>query len=371
MAANIYDWSLVAANNGNSDADLTWAEGQAPSTVNNAARVMMQREKQFLVDIGGSIAAGGTANGLTVTAASPFAAYADGMIISFRATASNTAAATLSVNGIGAKAIRKMATTGDVALSANDIRNTGIYVAQYSAALNGAAGAWLLVNPTLYIPPPPTFQVFSANGTWTNPGCRFADFEAVGGGGGSGASDGTAVASTNVTGGGGSGFYGRTGLISVVGVVSAAVTIGAAGAAGATPSGAGGNGGNTAITINATTYTWGGGTGSFGRVGTTNTYANAPGGAGGVGTNVVGGSQHGGFGAFSHLDNNALSGAGGSTPLGTGGASRFSITIPTAQAGLAGAGFGAGGGGALNIQTNADQAGAAGTAGYMRVWEYY
>lgn len=148
MAANIYDWSVIAANNSNSDSDMTWAEGQAPSTVNNSARVVVQRVKQLLVDIGGSIAAGGTANGLTVTANAAFTAYADGQILSFRATASNSAAATLNVNGIGAKAIRKMDSTGEVALAGGEILNTGIYVVQYSAAMNGAAGAWLLLNPT-------------------------------------------------------------------------------------------------------------------------------------------------------------------------------------------------------------------------------
>lgn len=161
MAANIYDWSLVAANNSNSDGDLTWAEGMAPSAVNNSARVMMQRVKQILVDVGGSIAAAGTANGLTVAASSPFTALADGQIIAFRATASNSGAATLNVNSIGAKAIRKMDATGDVALVANEIRNTGIYVAQYSAALNGAAGAWLLVNPTTVAVIPSSTSTFT------------------------------------------------------------------------------------------------------------------------------------------------------------------------------------------------------------------
>lgn len=36
--------------NATGDADLNWAEGQAPSTVNNAARVMMQREKPISGD---------------------------------------------------------------------------------------------------------------------------------------------------------------------------------------------------------------------------------------------------------------------------------------------------------------------------------
>lgn len=148
MAASIYDWSGTAASNSNVDSDIAWPEGQAPSTVNNSARAMMQRVQELLEDIGGSLSASGTADGLIVTAGSAYSALADGRIISFRATADNTGAATLNVNGIGAKAIRKMAPSGDVALGAGDIQSTGIYVAQYSAALNAAAGAWLLVNPT-------------------------------------------------------------------------------------------------------------------------------------------------------------------------------------------------------------------------------
>ncbi len=176
MAANIYDWSLVAANNATADADLTWAEGMLPSAVNNSARVMMQRGRQILTDIGGSISAGGSANALTVAAASPFAAYADGQIVAFRATATNTTAATLNVNGIGTKSIRKMNGSGDLALEGGEITTAGLYVAQYSAALNGAAGGWLLINPTIahrgtYTPTITasvgTFTTTSATGAWT------------------------------------------------------------------------------------------------------------------------------------------------------------------------------------------------------------
>lgn len=148
MAANIYDWSTTAASNATADTDLTWAEGQAPSTVNNSARVMMQRTKQLLVDLGGSITAGGTANALTVAAQSPFAALADGQIVSFRAAATNTAAATINVNLIGSKAIMKLTEAGPVALAGGEIQNTGLYVVQYSTALNGGVGAWLLQNAT-------------------------------------------------------------------------------------------------------------------------------------------------------------------------------------------------------------------------------
>lgn len=146
---NIYAWSTTAADNATADSSINWAEGMPPSDVNDSARVMMQRVKQLVVDLGGSISAGGTANALTVTANSAFAAYANGQIVSFRATADNTAAATLNVNAIGAKAIWKNTGSGPAALSGGEIQDTGIYIAQYHAALNSSAGVWLLLNPTL------------------------------------------------------------------------------------------------------------------------------------------------------------------------------------------------------------------------------
>jgi hypothetical protein len=146
---NIYAWSTTAADNATADSSINWAEGMPPSDVNDSARVMMQRVKQLVVDLGGSISAGGTANALTVAANSAFAAYANGQIVSFRATETNTGAATLNVNSIGAKAIWKNTGAGPAALVGGEIRNTGIYLAQYQAALNSSAGVWLLLNPTL------------------------------------------------------------------------------------------------------------------------------------------------------------------------------------------------------------------------------
>lgn len=148
MAASIYDWSSTPDNNANADTDLTWALGQPPSTVNKSARMMMKRVKDLLVDIGGSLTASGTANALTVTANSGFSTYVNGRILAFRAASDNTGAATLNVNLIGAKAIRKMTPTGEADILAKEIKAGGIYIAQYQAALNGGAGAWLLLNTT-------------------------------------------------------------------------------------------------------------------------------------------------------------------------------------------------------------------------------
>lgn len=146
--ASIYDWSTTAGNNASSDSSINWSESMPPSAVNNSARAMMARVAELLIDLGGTGTVGGTANGITLTAGSNFTSHANGQIVAFKATSSITGAATLNVNGIGAKALRKMTTTGDAALAADEIRSGGIYIVQYSSAANGAAGGWILVNPT-------------------------------------------------------------------------------------------------------------------------------------------------------------------------------------------------------------------------------
>lgn len=216
----------------------------------------------------------------------------------------------------------------------------------------------------------PTFQVFTNNGTWTKPAsCRSAVFEAVGGGGGSGGVK-SAVASGGASGGGGSGFYGMTGFLDVTGVSSASVTIGASGAGGlgATPA-TGTNGGNTAITISATTYTWGGGAGGSADDQSVGSNRIVAGGAGGTGTNVVGSGQPGGNGV-SGTSSQASGGNGGSNPLGSGGLGA-ALNASAAANGGAGIGYGAGGGGSGSTSGSGNADGSAGAGGYMRVWEYY
>lgn len=152
--SSIFDWSLTAADNANSDAAINWAEGQAPSTVNNSAREMMARVAEYLADYGGALVAGGTANVITVTTNSPFTAYADGLILALRIAADNTDATTINANGIGAKSVRKMLSTGENALTGAELQADGIYLFRYSTALNTAAGGWLLLNPTIDIATP-------------------------------------------------------------------------------------------------------------------------------------------------------------------------------------------------------------------------
>lgn len=145
--SSVYDWSTTPASNASSDAAMTWAEGQAPSTVNNSARQLVARVAELLGDVDGSLTAGGTSSALTVTANSAFTTYANGRIIAIKASVDNAAAATLNVNGIGAKSIRKFTPT-EAALAGGEMKNTGIYLLMYNTALDSAAGGWHLLTPS-------------------------------------------------------------------------------------------------------------------------------------------------------------------------------------------------------------------------------
>ena len=162
--SSVYDWSVIAADNANADTSINWAEGQAPSTVNNSARVMMARLKELLNDLGGVAVAAGTANSITVTASSGFTVLANGLRLAFRAVAANAGAATLNVNNSGQKAIVKMTRYGEQQLTGAEIQPNGIYEVVYLTLLNGGAGAWLILNPSnVDVTPPGAGAPFFGN----------------------------------------------------------------------------------------------------------------------------------------------------------------------------------------------------------------
>ncbi len=100
-------------------------------------------------DRGGVHASGGSANALTVTPNKPVLNGA-GHELGFRASLTNTGAATLNPSSAGVKKLRKYVrgSSVDVALAASDIMAGGHYTVRYSTAADGGAGAWILVNPT-------------------------------------------------------------------------------------------------------------------------------------------------------------------------------------------------------------------------------
>jgi hypothetical protein len=148
MATGVWSWDTTAANNANADSTINWAEGQDPSTVNNSARAEMAGMAKYLLDAHGALATTGAANTYSVTTNSSMAALRDGLGLSLVINASSTGASTLNVDGLGAKAIRKITSAGEAAIGTGDMIAAGHYIFDYDESANSVAGAWILLNPT-------------------------------------------------------------------------------------------------------------------------------------------------------------------------------------------------------------------------------
>lgn len=116
------DWSGTAANNATSDATINWAEGQAPSTVNDSARAMMAALASWrdLIDYGtiSNCSVGGSGNAITLTCSPTIGVREAGRRYLFAAGAGNTSTVTLTVDSTTAGALQWKASalvSGDIA----------------------------------------------------------------------------------------------------------------------------------------------------------------------------------------------------------------------------------------------------------------
>lgn len=139
---SVDQYSQTAGSN-TSVGGVSIAEGMSPSGVNNAMRAIMADIAAWRDDTGGSLTTTGSSNAYALTTAQTLAAYADGQELTFKANFTNTGAATLNVDGLGAKAIRKGA---DEALDADDILQNGYYRVAYNSAGDSSAGAWQIIG---------------------------------------------------------------------------------------------------------------------------------------------------------------------------------------------------------------------------------
>lgn len=139
MATGVVSWSKTAASNASADSSVNWAEGQAPSSVNDSARAMMASASMWRDDTNGSITTGGTSTAYTVTSNQNFASLSamGNAIVAFVPHATNGASPTLSVDGLTAKKIRF--TTGA------DIQD-GVLIAgtPYTATYYASVGEFIL-----------------------------------------------------------------------------------------------------------------------------------------------------------------------------------------------------------------------------------
>lgn len=107
-------------------------EGMNPSGVNDTIRALIGATKRFWTRIqtaGGTF--GGATDAYTATYSPVLAAYVSGERYSFVANADNTGTATLNINSLGAKTIKKVTSSGKVALAAGDIKSTQPVTVEY------------------------------------------------------------------------------------------------------------------------------------------------------------------------------------------------------------------------------------------------
>lgn len=78
-------WSKTAADNATFDPTVGWAEGMAPSSVNDSARAEMASVAKWRDDISGAITTGGTSTAFTVASNQSFDTLArlNGQMIAF------------------------------------------------------------------------------------------------------------------------------------------------------------------------------------------------------------------------------------------------------------------------------------------------
>jgi microcystin-dependent protein len=150
----IYAWSRTAADNDDADiaSGINWQEGQAPSTVNDTGRASMTEIAEWRDDISGTLTTAGTSTAYTVTNNGSFTTLADGVTLSVTANVTCGASATLNVNGLGAKKLRKFTGGSEADVAAGDLVANGHYLLQYDSAANASAGAWIVLNPTVAVP---------------------------------------------------------------------------------------------------------------------------------------------------------------------------------------------------------------------------
>ena len=136
---SFWKWSRTAASNATADGSINWAEGQAPSTVNDSARAMMAAASKYRDDVGGAIATAGTGTAYTLSSFQVFdtLAHMDGAMIAFTPHAGNGGACTLNVDALGAKPLRSAPATELLA---------GMLVAgtPYAATYYNVSGEWIL-----------------------------------------------------------------------------------------------------------------------------------------------------------------------------------------------------------------------------------
>lgn len=109
--AQVSNWSQTAGTNATIDSLINWAEGMAPSAINDSARAMMARIAQWRDDTNGSLTTSGTSTAYTVTTNSTLASLTAGYRVCFAPHATSGNSPTLKIDGTAAKPLRSAPAT--------------------------------------------------------------------------------------------------------------------------------------------------------------------------------------------------------------------------------------------------------------------
>ena len=139
-AGGVITFSQTAAQNATANSTQNWAEGQAPSSVNDSARAGLASIAKYRDDIAGSIVTSGISTAYSIASSQQFAniSYMTGQVIAFSPHVTNGAGpVTLTVDGIANKPLRT---------SPNQELLAGVLVqgSPYLATFNATDGAWYL-----------------------------------------------------------------------------------------------------------------------------------------------------------------------------------------------------------------------------------
>ena len=139
-------YSKTAASNATADSAQNWAEGMAPSAVNDSARGGMASMAKWRDDsTNGSLVTGGTSTAYTVTTNTGMDALAANYQSPYQVNADHGGTTTLNVDSKGAKPLRSAA---GVELVAGQLKNGGVYAATY---FTSNSGEWIIhsFNPVV------------------------------------------------------------------------------------------------------------------------------------------------------------------------------------------------------------------------------
>lgn len=150
-----YLWSQTAATNASVDPTINFAEGQAPSSLNDSDRALMAALAKWRDDNSGALTTGGTTIAYTVASNQVFSSLTTmaGQTLRLTINATNGAAPTLNVDALGAKAI---VFANGTAVGAGDLVAGTVHSFYYDNANGvwivngGAAGAFAATTIMLF-----------------------------------------------------------------------------------------------------------------------------------------------------------------------------------------------------------------------------